>query len=258
MANGFTFLILIIAGLACGFVDSMLGMGYGVTAVTVMITFGVAPAVASASIHTAEAAVDIVSAGSHWKLGNVEKDKAVMLLLTGIPGAVLGAIGLSLLALNAAKPLVAAVLLMLGLLILYKFTFRWKPKSGTPKKAKKYTKTHLGFLGFIAGFIDTSAGGGWGPVLTSSFVASGSEPCKAVGTVEFTEPLISLAATATFGYMIGFDAFLWVIVIPMIIGGILLTPLAAYLCKKIPHRWLGIMIGLWVAILNARTLISSL
>ncbi len=253
MAGNSTFIILVIAGLFCGFIDSLLGMGYGVTSVSVLVTFGIAPAIASASIHTAEAVVDIVSAGSHWKLGNVNKDQAAILLLSGVPGAVLGAAALSFLALKFAVPFISIILLALGICILFKF-LKWKPKHRTVSK-KKYSKKHLGLLGFIAAFVDTSGGGGWGPILTSTFVASGSSPCKTVGTVEFTEPIISIAAVLTFGIIIGFDTFLWPVVVPMIIGGIVLTPIAAYLCKKIPSRALGIMIGLWVTILNMRTLL---
>ncbi len=107
----------------------------------------------------------------------------------------------------------------------------------------------------MAGFIDASGGGGWGPILTPAFIATGSTPRKAVGTVEFTEPMISVATFVTFGLIIGFESFLWNIVLPMVIGGIVLTPIAAYVTSKTPRRLLGILVGLWVAALNIRTLI---
>ncbi|KPV62013.1 MAG: Sulfite exporter TauE/SafE [Candidatus Bathyarchaeota archaeon BA2] len=89
-----------------------------------------------------------------------------------------------------------------------------------------------------------SSGGGWGPILMPAFVATGSNPRKAVGTVEFTEPIISVATFVTFGLIIGFESFLWSIVLPMVIGGIILSPVAAYVCSKIPRRLLGILVGL--------------
>ncbi len=256
-------LALVIAGLACGFVDASLGMGYGVTSATVLVSFGIAPAVASASVHMAEAVVDSISAGSHLKFGNVRKDLLVPLLICGTIGAVLGAVGLSFLALNAAKPIVASILMCMGLIILIKFLFRWKrvekpsPLSGSEGETN-YSRKKLAALGFVAGFIDASGGGGWGPILTPAFVATGSTPKKAVGTVEFTEPIISIAAFVTFGLIIGFESFLWNIVVPIIIGGIILTPIAAYVCSKTPRRLLGILVGLWVAVLNIRTLIMML
>jgi len=256
------FMALVIAGLACGFVDSSLGMGYGVTSASVLVSFGIAPAVASASVHTAEAFVDGISAGFHLKFNNVRKDLLVPLLICGTIGAILGAAGLSFLTLKAAKPIVASILLVMGLTVLIKFLFRWKKPGKTssspnPRKVN-YSRRKLAALGFVAGFVDASGGGGWGPILTPTFVATGSNPRKAIGTVEFTEPIISIATFVTFGLIIGFESFMWNIVLPLLIGGIILTPIAAYISSKTPRRLLGILVGLWVAILNIRTLIIVL
>jgi len=206
-------------------------MGYGVTSTSILMSFGIAPAVASASVHTAEAFVDAVSAGSHLKFNNVRKDLLVPLLTCGTMGAILGAAGLSLLTLKAAKPIVSSVLLCMGSVILIKFLFRWKKGSSGSEKVN-YSRKKLAILGFVAGFIDASGGGGWGPILTPAFVAAGSDPRKAVGTVEFTEPIISVATFVTFGVIIGFESFLWNIVLPILIGGVILVPVAAYLCSK--------------------------
>ena len=256
------FIALVIAGLACGFVDACLGMGYGVTSATVLVSFGIAPAIASASVHTAEAFVDVISAGSHLKLGNVRKDLLVPLLICGTTGAVLGAAGLSFLTLEMAKPIVASILLFMGLAILIKFLFRWKKggesSSSSELEEVNYSRKKIAVLGFVAGFVDASGGGGWGPILTPAFVASGSSPRKAVGTVEFTEPIVSFATVITFGLIIGFESFLWNIVLPILIGGIILSPIAAYTCSKTPRRLMGILVGLWVAVLNIRTLIMVL
>ncbi len=112
-------------------------------------------------------------------------------------------------------------------------------------------------LGFIAAFIDVSGGGGWGPICTPIFVLNGVEPRKAIGTVEVTEPIISFVAVMAFGLLLGFESFLWVIVIPIMLGGFILTPLAAWTSKKVPKRILGVLIGVWLIVLNLRTLILS-
>lgn len=244
------FLAFLLAGLFCGFVDSCLGMGYGVTATSVLITFGVAPAMASASVHTAEAAVDIVSALSHYKLGNVDFNISKHMLLPGIPAAILGAIFVSGLSLKVAKPFVQLVLLLLGLFILYRHIRDYNPKQGGMNKNKAM------ILGFVASFIDVAVGGGWGPLGTPALILSGEEPKKAVGTIEFTEPIISLVAVITFGFTIGFEKFMWNMVIPMIIGGWILTPIASMLTSKMPRRLLGTLIGVWLIILNVYGLMN--
>lgn len=240
----------VIAGLFCGFIDSCLGMGFGVTSASVLISFGVAPAIASASVHAAEAVVDIGSAITHYKLGNVDFKISKHMLLPGIPAAVLGAIFVSGLSLKVAKPFVQLVLLLMGLFILYRHIKDNNPKPGGMEKKKAM------ILGFVAAFVDVAVGGGWGPLGTPALILSGEEPKMSVGSIEFTEPIISLVAVLTFGLTIGFEKFMWDMTIPMIIGGLILTPVAGILTTKIPRRLLGSLIGVWLILLNLWGLLS--
>ncbi|MHC1623141.1 MAG: sulfite exporter TauE/SafE family protein, partial [Candidatus Methanospirareceae archaeon] len=107
--------IYVLVGLICGFVDSVLGMGYGVSAATVLVSFGLEPALVSASIHTAEGFVDIVSGLSHWKFDNVDKTLFLHLMIPGVAGAVIGALFLSWISAAFAKKFVAVLLFMMGL-----------------------------------------------------------------------------------------------------------------------------------------------
>ncbi|UCH31122.1 MAG: sulfite exporter TauE/SafE family protein [Candidatus Bathyarchaeota archaeon] len=246
-----TFLIYVIVGLSIGFVDSSLGMGYGVTATSVLVTFGIAPAVASASIHTSEGFVDIISAISHWKFRNIETNMLLPLVLPGVIGAALGATLLSWISTEIAKPLIGFILLSMGLLILVRHI-----KKNTRNQTRKIPPKLIPLLGFFAAFIDVTGGGGWGPICTPTFIINGTEPRKAVGTVEATEPFISLTAMIVFGILIGFETFLWNIVIPILIGGILLTPVAAWITNRVPKKALGILIGFWVTFLSVRMILK--
>lgn len=248
-------LAFVMAGLFCGFIDACLGMGFGVTSTTVLVTFGVAPAVASASIHTAEAAVDMVSALSHWRLGNVDFRISRHLLAPGIVASVLGAIFLSGLNLKVAKPFVQMGLMLMGAVILYEHIRPGAPRSWMHGEM---TRKRATILGFVAAFIDVAIGGGWGPLGTPALILSGEEPRKAVGIIEFTEPIISLVAVLTFGLLLGFESFMWEMTIPMIAGGMILTPFASYLTVKMPKRLLGILIGLWLVVLNLWSLSVTL
>ena len=137
----------------------------------------------------------------------------------------------------------------MGFLVFYRHAFKYEiTGSLSDNKAM--------LLGFTAGFLDTLGGGGWGPIGTPSLILSGSEPNKAVGTIEFTEPFVSLAAVITFGVTIGFESFMWNMTIPMIIGGLILTPIAGWITSKLPKRWLGILIGIWLIGLNIYGLLA--
>jgi len=247
------FLIYIIVGMAVGFVDSSLGMGYGVTATSVLVTFGITPAIASASIHTSEGFVDTISAISHWKYKNIETHLFLPLVIPGIVGAALGAACLSWISTALAKPLIGIILLSMGILILIRHI-----KNHVHFKTKKVPPKLVPLLGFFAAFIDVTGGGGWGPICTPTFILSGSEPRKAIGTVEATEPIISFTAMIVFGILIGFETFLWAIVLPILIGGIILTPFAAWMAKRIPRRALGILIGIWITFLSVRMILKSI
>lgn len=218
---------------------------------TVLITFGVVPAIASASVHMAEAVVDIVSAVSHYKLGNVDLKISRHILLPGILASVLGAVFVSGLSLKVAKPFVQVGLLVMGLYILYRHIGEYKPRTGGMGKRKAM------LLGFVAAFIDVAVGGGWGPLGTPALILSGEEPKKAVGTIEFTEPIISIVAVLTFGVTLGFEKFMWNMTIPMILGGLILTPVASVLTSRMPRRLLGSLIGVWLIILNVYGLMKG-
>jgi len=239
----------ILVGLVCGFVDSALGMGFGVTSTTILVTCGITPAVASASVHTAEAIVDILSAIVHHRLGNVDWKLVWKMAIPGIISAVIGASILSWLSLAIAKPIVRLILILMGFIVFYRHAFKYEINGNlSDNKAM--------LLGFTAGFLDTLGGGGWGPIGTPSLILSGSDPKKAVGTIEFTEPFVSIAAVLTFGVTIRFESFLWNMTIPMIIGGLILTPIAGWVTSKIPKRWLGILIGIWLMGLNVYGILS--
>lgn len=225
-------------------------MGFGVTSTSVLVTFGVAPAIASASVHTAEAVVDIVSAATHHRLGNVDMKIGLHMVLPGIIAAVLGALFLSGLSLGVAKPYIRLSLIIMGAYILLQHAREWKPPS------RSIGRTKAAILGFIASFVDVTVGGGWGPLGTPVLIMNGEEPRKAVGIIEFTEPLISLAAVLTFGFTLGFEKFMWDMTLPMIVGGIILTPVASVLTSRMPRRLLGILIGLWLVALNLYGLIA--
>ena len=245
------FWVFVLVGLVCGFIDSSLGMGYGVSSTAVLVSFGFAPAIASASVHTAEGFVDTVSAVSHWRLGNFEKGLFFLLVIPGVLGAVLGALFLSWISLKIAKPFVSFILLGMGIIMLFRFLRK------RIYIEKKLPRQLVPILGFVAAFIDVSGGGGWGPLVTPVFLLGGSEPRKAIGTVEITEPVISFTAMVIFGLSLGFESFLWSIVIPVMLGGFILTPIAAWISKKAPKKLLGILIGVWLIILNARAFILS-
>lgn len=249
-----TLFFISVAGLAAQLVDGGLGMGFGVTSTTILITLaGVSPAAASAIVHVAELGTTAVSGASHWKLGNVEWKVVARLAVPGGIGAFTGATLLSNVDASAAKPWMSAILIGIGLFLMVRF-LRPRRISG-----RKHSTTFLSGLGLFGGFIDASGGGGWGPVTTSTLLGLGKlEPRKVIGTVNTAEFIVALAAT------VGFVAGLWeellahlAAVFALLIGGAIAAPIAAWLVTRINPAALGSFVGSLIVALNIPRLIGG-
>src|SRR5260370_19616688 len=165
-------------------------MAYGVLANTTILSMGIAPAQASALVHTAEIFTTGASAASHIYHRNVDWRIVARLGVTGVLGAILGAWILLNLDIPAARRWVYGYLLLMGLYILWR-----------SMRIAVAPRTPAGWvipLGFVSGFLDASGGCGWGPVTTSTLIGSGHPPRETVGSVHTTEFFVTVPAAAPF------------------------------------------------------------
>ncbi|RYG04431.1 MAG: ABC transporter permease [Chitinophagaceae bacterium] len=235
---------MVLAGFLAQMIDGALGMGYGVTSTTILLSAGINPAAISGSIHTAEMFASGASGYSHYKFGNVNKKLFKALLIPGVIGAVLGAILLSKLGeTNAAyiRPILAVYTMFLGIKILVN-AFR-------NQNVKKKFKQH-GMLAGAGGFLDSFGGGGWGPIVTTTLITKGRTPRFVIGTVSITEFFVTLASALTFFTMLGVSH--WQVIVALILGGLIASPLAARLAGKLPRKTSFILVGVLVIIWSLR------
>ena len=241
-------------GLLAQVIDGSLGMAYGVTASTLLLANGVAPAVASASVHLAEVGTTAASGFSHWRFGNVDWSVVARLGLPGAVGAFLGASVLSNLSTESATPWVAVLLLLLGVYIVARFVFGKKPVVVTRRPGTRF----LAPLGLFAGFIDATGGGGWGPVATPTLISSGRlHPRKVIGSVSTSEFAVTIGASVGFLIGLGSEAIDWRVVGGLLIGGVIAAPFAAYLVRHVSLPVLGALVGSVILITNSRTLLRA-
>jgi uncharacterized protein len=250
-----TLVLLALVGLGAQLVDGSLGMAYGVTSTTLLLAIGTNPAAASATVHLAEIGTTLASGLSHWKFGNVDWKVVAKIGVPGAVGAFAGATFLATLSTEVAAPVMSLILLTLGIYILVRFTLRGIDRRHLGKPMRK---RFLGPLGLVAGFVDATGGGGWGPVGTPAILASGRmEPRKVIGSVDTSEFLVALAASLGFLFALGSQGvnFSWVLV--LLIGGLVAAPIAAWLVRHIPPRLLGSLVGGIIVLTNTRTLLKS-
>jgi siroheme synthase-like protein len=239
---------MLLAGFIAQMVDGALGMGYGVTSATILLSAGISPAAISGSIHTAEMFAAGASGYSHYRFGNVNKKLFKALVIPGVIGAVLGAILLTRLGENhidILRPIMAAYTLFLGLRILVNAFRAAAPK----KKFKRH-----GLLAGIGGFLDSFGGGGWGPIVTTTLITRGRSPKYVIGSVSLTEFFVTLASAFTFFTLLGVSH--WQTILALVIGGLVAAPLAAKLAGKLPRKTSFILLGILVIFWSMRILVK--
>lgn len=242
------FVLYIIIGFAAQIIDGTMGMAYGVSCRTFLKTIGGVPtAIASAVVHCAEIPMSLVSGISHWKLKNIDKRLFLKLIIPGVLGGVIGAWFLTSIG-DKLEPFIDVYLIIMGVVILSKAL----KKERRERKAGKYVYP----LGFFGGFFDATGGGGWGPVVTSTMLATGHEPKTTIGSVNAAEFFVTVAETTTFLALATDFTTYWKIILGLVIGGVCAAPLAAWLCKKIPVRPLLCVVGVLIIGLNVYNLIT--
>ncbi|KAB7775175.1 sulfite exporter TauE/SafE family protein [Xanthomonas sacchari] len=230
-----TFYWFVLVGLAAQLVDGALGMAFGLVSSSVLLSLGLPPAVVSASVHSAEVFTTGASGLSHLALGNVDKRLFLRLALPGMVGGVAGAYVLTRLPGELIRPFVYLYLLALAVLILLRAAGRALPRREVRR---------VPLLGFVAGLLDASGGGGWGPVATSTLLAHGGQARTTIGTVNAAEFLVTLSISLTFLLTMGVQHL--DIVLGLLVGGMLAAPLAALLVKRVRERWVLVAVGLLV------------
>lgn len=231
-------------GLLAQLVDGALGMAFGVTATTVMLSFGAAPAQASALVHIAEVFTTAASGASHLANRNVDWAIVRRIAIPGMIGGVLGATILVNIDGKVIAPFVTIYLAAMGVLILIKAI-----RLAIPREPNRRGLLPLGFAG---GLLDAIGGGGWGPIVTSTLIGTGHVPRMVIGSVNLSEFAVTLATSMTLVLSLTLTDL--TPVIPLILGGLVSAPFAGYLTRIAPTRLLMFAVGLLILGLSLRSL----
>lgn len=249
--DNYIFYWMLLVGVFAEIVAGSMGMGYGVICTTTLMFLNIPPHIVSASIHSAESFTTAAGSVSHIRLRNVSKSLVKKLALPAVIGAVIGAVCLTYLGeyyAKITKTVIAFYTLYLGFQIL---SNAFKEKQNKALKRK----TNLTRLGVIGGFIDSFAGGGWGPLVTGTLIKNAFTPRFAVGSSTVAKFILTITAAVTFFFTLGIQH--WNIIIGLLIGGILTAPFSAMLTAKLPVRKMFIVIGLLVIVMSSITIYKS-
>ncbi|KMQ66530.1 ABC transporter permease [Chryseobacterium angstadtii] len=253
--DGHIFYWMLLAGFLAEIVAGSMGMGYGVICTTILLLLNVPPPVVSASIHSAESFTSAAGSISHYKLGNVNKKMVWILFPVAAVGAFIGAFALSHFGeyyAHIVKPVIACYTLYLGVNIL-RNAFKGKEKRSGNRFKKR---TNLRILGLAGGFIDSFAGGGWGPLVTGTLIKEGRTPRYVVGSSTLAKFLLTVVSAVTFIFTIGIHH--WNIVLGLLLGGVFTAPFSAMFTSRLPAKKMFAIVGVVVIIMSLITIVKSL
>ncbi|WP_370335222.1 sulfite exporter TauE/SafE family protein [Parvularcula marina] len=242
-----TFALFMMIGFVAQLIDGALGMAYGISATTALIALGLPPALASANVHTAEVFTSAASGASHMAAKNIDWRLVRRLAPAGVLGGILGTLLVSHLDTHTARPLIAAYLFYMGLVVL--------KKAIRPSQAKGKS-LRVRVLGFAGGLCDAVGGGGWGPVVASRLLANGEEPAKTVGSTNLAEFFMTAAVSVTFLFTLG-PSF-GQAALGLVLGGVIAAPIAAFGARRLPRRGLMGMVGVLICLVSAFNIVTAL
>jgi len=246
-------LLYITGGFVAQMIDGALGMAYGVSVTTFLLSLGIpmiTPAVASASMHASEIFTTGSSSLVYMRYKNINMKLFRKLLLPGAIGAVFGAVAVSFISkeyIKLVRPLVAVYTLTLGILIIVRAI------RVSNRKSKKIR--HIVPVAAAGGFLDSVGGGGWGPIVTTSLIVGGRNLRYAVGSSHLAKFFVAIISTITFVTIIGLQH--WQIIFGLIIGSMVAAPISIYFSNKIPVKAGLILVGTLVVIVSLRILILT-
>lgn len=248
-------LLVALAGFAASMVDGALGMGFGPTSATILLSSGISPAATSTMVNLAKVATGLAAGASHWRFGNVDRRLVLHLAVPGACGAVIGATILATVDGDHVRPVLAVLLLAVGVRILVRFS---RPLPPVPDTAgSDAQRSPAVALCGAAGGVTNGLVGAWGPVVTPFLLHRGVPPRIAVGSVNTAEVAVAVTAAGALLTSTGGEGVEIPMVVAMLAGGVGAAPVAALVVRAIPARLLGLAVAALLLATQTRELLHA-
>lgn len=242
------FLILVVLAFVAEYIDSSLGMGYGTTLTPLLLLLGFTPLQIVPVVLLSEFVTGLVAAMFHHTYQNVSfrKDSldskvAIVLALIGVLGAMIAVSIAVHLPAWVIKVYIGVLVLALGVFVLV-----------TPSGSQRFSWARLVGIGLLSSFNKGLSGGGYGPIITAGQILAGLNPKAAVGITSLSEGVVSLVGVLM--YWLTVSALDWHLTLPILVGAVISTPLAAFTVQRLPVRSLRFLIALLAITLGIVTL----
>jgi len=237
-------LAIFFAALACEFMDSSLGMGYGTTLTPLLLMVGFEPLHIVPAILLSELVTGLAAGVLHQHDGNVDflhdrRARRTTLLLALLSG--IGALGAVWLAVSVSRfwlgLFITVIILSMGLVILI-----------TRKRQIPYHAGGIVAVGALAAFNKGLSGGGYGPLVTAGQVVSGLPSKHAMAVTSVAESLTCLIGLL--GYLAMGKAIAWSLAAPLTLGALLSVPMATATVSRARESTLRGLVGVVTLVLG--------
>jgi uncharacterized membrane protein YfcA len=250
-------LLVALAGFVASLVDGALGMGFGPTSSTILLGTGLSPAAVSTTVNLAKVATGLSAAVSHWRFENIDHRLVVRLAVPGMAGALVGVTILANVDGDDLRPVLAGLLLLVGLRILVRFSRAVGTRAHDEDAGPPSFEVPGVAAAATAGGVTNGLVGTWGPVVTPFLLHRGLPPRYAIGSVNTAEVAVAVVAAGSLLASLGGDSVDGGTIIAMLAGGVVASPLAAWLIKFLPARLLGLAVAALLLLTNVRELASQ-
>lgn len=244
------FLLIFLAAMACEYVDSSLGMGYGTTLTPLLLLAGFEPLQIVPAVLLSEFVTGIGAGLLHHRDGNIDLLRDRKAQRTALLLSVLSVVGAGIavtLAVRISKfwltAIIATIILSVGVMIL-----------ATVRRQLAYRSIHLVVLGAVAAFNKGLSGGGYGPLVTGGQVVSGVSPKQAVAITSLAEALTCFVGLTA--YILAKGNLDWGLAVPLTLGAVLSVPVATLTVRQIPEVFMRGSVGVVTCLLGLITLVK--
>jgi uncharacterized membrane protein YfcA len=246
-----TAILVFVVALACEYLDSSLGMGYGTTLTPLLLLAGFAPLEIVPAILLSEALTGAAAGLLHQRDGNVDfmrdaRARRTALLLIVLSAA--GAIAAAALAVKVSREtltlFIAGIVIVMGVVILV-----------TRNRPFRYRPGGVVAIGAVAAFNKGLSGGGYGPLVTAGQVVSGLPSKHAIAITSVAESftcVIGLAAYLALGREIH-----WGLTVPLVAGALLSVPIATLTVRRLPEKGMRSIVGVVTLALGVLALAAA-
>ena len=245
-------ILVFLMALACEYLDSSLGMGYGTTLTPLLLLAGFAPLDIVPAILLSEAVTGVAAGLLHQRDGNVNfmrdaRARRTALLLIAL--STIGAIAAAMLAVKVSKEVltlfIATIIVAMGIVILL-----------TAGRPFRYRPTGIVAIGAVAAFNKGLSGGGYGPLVTAGQVVSGLPPKNAVAITSVAESFTCVVGLTT--YLALGREINWGLALPLVTGALLSVPIATLTVRRMPEKGFRRIVGVVTLVLGGLALSTVL